>query len=201
MITRGTRKCDIISVIRSVIGDDPFVCFIMCRAGKFSRKASYFQKFGQCISYLIKKDPFYFVLCHAFFQVTQGHRNHNAVCDQISETGQIAFDLSFIRIPAVLLIIVIDILQNIAVEFFLSPDQGFDPALKSKCEKRIFLCHIFVKFLYPLRLRGKEVIMFEQFNDLDQEITMGKVDRVIRIDSRSFQITRILVQYFKHSIT
>ena len=69
-----------------------------------------------------------------------------------------------------LFVIIINIFYNISVKFFLRTDQRLDPSLKSKGKKRILLYHVFIKFPDLLRLGSKEIIMLQQFPDLDQEI-------------------------------
>lgn len=72
-------------------------------------------------------------------------------------------------------IIIINIFYNITVEFFLCADQGLDPSFKSKSKQRIFLYHVFIKIPDFLRLCSKEIIVFKQFPELDQEIGMDEI--------------------------
>jgi hypothetical protein len=74
------------------------------------------------------------------------------VSDEISEAVKTALDLCLVRILAVLLIILIDILENIAVKFLLGADKGFYPTLEREREKRVFTRHILVEFFYPVSL-------------------------------------------------
>jgi len=78
------------------------------------------------------------------------------------------------------LIILVYVFKDITVEFFLGADKGLYTSLESERKEGIFPCHVFVKLLYPLGLRGQEVVVFKQFNNLYQEIGMCKVDTVVR---------------------
>ena len=63
----------------------------------------------------------------------------------MSEAIEIILYQSVVRIPAVFLIIIIYIFKNVPVEFFLRPDQRFDPALEGKGQLRILIRHIFIE--------------------------------------------------------
>ena len=41
------------------------------------------------------------------------------------------------------------------------------------------MCHIFIKFADFLGLGCKEVVVFQQFSDLDQEIAVHKINLIV----------------------
>ena len=68
-------------------------------------------------------------------------------------------------------------------------------------QKRVFPRHVLVEFLDPLGLRSQEVVVFQQLDNLHQEIRMRKVDAVARHFRTVPEVVRILVQNFQHRVT
>ena len=60
----------------------------------------------------------------------------------------------------------------------LRADQGFDAPFEVKGQKRIFLCHMDIKFPDLLGLGSKEIIVLEQLPDLEQKVRMHQVDLI-----------------------
>ena len=98
-------------------------------------------------------------------------------------------------------VIVINKLHYISVKFFLRTDQGFDPSLEGKCQKRICPCHIFIKFPDLLRLGSKEIVMFQKFLDLDQKVAVYQIDLVVFFLCLCPKIPDVFFQYPKNRIS
>ena len=97
-------------------------------------------------------------------------------------------------------VVVIDELDDIAVDLFLQAYQGFDPSLKSEGQKRIPLRQILVKLSDPLGLRRKEVVMLQKLDHLQQTVTVRKIDPVIVLNGTGLQIPGIAVQDLNYRI-
>ena len=100
-----------------------------------------------------------------------------------------------------LFIVIIDKFYYISIKFLFRTDQRFDPSLEGKCQKRVFPCHIFIKFPDLLGLGSKEIVMFQKFLDLDQEITVYQIDLVAFFFCFCPQIPDIFFQYPKKGIS
>ena len=98
-------------------------------------------------------------------------------------------------------VLVINKLHYISVKFFLRTDQRFDPSLEGKRQKRIFPCHVFIKFPDFLRLSSKEIIMLQKLLDLDQTITVYQIDLVVFFLRLCSKIPDVFLQYPEKSIS
>ena len=87
-------------------------------------------------------------------------------------------------------ITVINIFDDISVKFRLRADQRLDSSLKVKCQKRIFLCHMDIKFPDLLGLGRQEIIVFP---DLNQEICMYQVYLIVCLFCLRFQIPAVIL--------
>ena len=69
-------------------------------------------------------------------------------------------------------IVIVDVFKYVTVDFLLGSDEGLYPPLKCERKKGVFPRHILVQFLYPLRLRGEEVVVLENFGYLNKDIVI-----------------------------
>ena len=76
-------------------------------------------------------------------------------------------------------IIIINIFYNISVKLLFCADQGLDSSLECKGKKRIFMCHVFIKFSDLLGLCCQEIVMLQQFSDLQKEITVHQINFIV----------------------
>ena len=196
-----TCSINIISVIRFYIFIQKWRTAFFNAIRRFSSKSSLLEKPRKYICYLIKIFQFFSLPVIFAFQMTSWHGNHNAISDKIPETAETVFQFSQRWIFPMLPIIIINIFYYISIKLFLCAYQGFDPSLKCKGQKRIFSGHIFIKFSYLLRLCGKEIIMFQQFSDKNQEITVNHINFIMRLFCIFSQIMYVIMQNTKNRIT
>jgi hypothetical protein len=164
------------------------------------RKATLFEELGQSIRNLVQVFPFHLAPVIALLDMANGHRDDDAVGNQVAEI-QLALDLGFGWERAILLVIVVDKFKDISVELFFGTDQGLDAALERERKEGILPCHELVELFNPLRLRGQEVIVFQQFNNLYQKIRVCKINAVARYFRAVPEVIRILVQNLQHRVS
>ena len=63
------------------------------------------------------------------------------------------------------------------------------------------MSHIFIKFSDLLRLCGKEIVMFQQFLDLDQKIAMDQINFIMILLRIFSQVLNLILQYFQYRIS
>ena len=100
-----------------------------------------------------------------------------------------------------LFIVIIDKFYYISIKFLFRTDQRFDPSLEGKCQKRVFPCHIFIKFPDLLRLGSEEIIMLQKLLDLDQKITVYQIDLIVFFLRLCPKIPNVFLQYPEKSIS
>ena len=164
------------------------------------RKATLFEELGQRIRNLVQVFPFHLAPVIALFDMANGHRDDDAVGNQVAEI-QLALDLGFGRERAILLVIVVDKFKDIAVELFFGANQGLDATLERERKEGIFPCHELVELFNPLRLRGQEVVVLQQFDNLNQKIRVSEVNIVARFLRTIPEVVRILVQNLQHRVS
>ncbi len=164
------------------------------------RKATLFEELGQRIRNLVQVFPFHLAPVIALLDMANGHRDDDAVGNQVAEI-QLALDLGFGRECAILLVIIVDKFKDIAVVLFFGANQGLDATLERERKEGIFPCHELVEFLYALGLRGQEVVVFQQFDNLNQEIRVCKVNAVARSFRAVPEVVRILVKNLQHRVS
>lgn len=128
------------------------------------------------------------------------HRDDDAVSNQVAEI-QFALDFGFGWERSILLVVVVDKFKDIPVELFFGTDQRLDASLEREGKEGIFLRHEFIEFFYPLGLRGQEVVVFEQFNNLYQKVRVREVNAVARSFRAVPEVVRVLVQNLQHRVS
>ena len=164
------------------------------------RKAPLFKELGQRIRDFVQVFLFHLTPVITLLYMANRHRDNDAVGNQVAEI-QLALDFCFRREYTILLVIVVDKFKDISVELFFGTDQGLDAALERERKEGILPCHELVKLFYSLRLRGQEVIVLQQFDNLYQEVRVSKVDVVARSLSAVPEVVRILVQNLQHRVS
>ena len=64
----------------------------------------------------------------------------------------------------------------------------------------IFLCHVQIKLLDPLGLRGQKIRVLEQFRNLHQEVAVREIYGIVRRDGFFPEVRGIQEKYLKYRI-
>ena len=97
-------------------------------------------------------------------------------------------------------IILIAVLDDIAIEFLLGPDQGFDAALEGEGQPGVLPGHIHVEFPDFLGLSGQELVVLQQVDDALQKIAVNHVDLIAAYRRVPSQIPFVFFQYPHHRV-
>ena len=200
LILRPVLIGDVIPVIILVILIQKRRIAPFYAAGHLSREAALCEEAGQHIRDLIEAFQLFLRLILSLLHMTLRHGYDDAVGDQVTELDQTLPQLLHRRVFAVCHIVLVAVLDNIAVEFFLSPDQGFDAALEGKGQPGVLSGHIHIKLPDFLGLGGQEFIVLQQIDNALQEITVNHVDLIAGQRSVTPQIPFVFLQYPHHRV-
>ena len=195
----------VVRYVIPVIGTDGLVHQVrgalLHAVGRLRGKAPLLQKARQNIGNIIKTVDLRCFPLRLILIMTFRHGNHNPIGDKIPKAAQALFQLGYRRITSVFLIIIVNIFYDIAVEFFLRPDQGFDPSPKREGKERILPGHIFIKLPDLLGLGRQEIIMSQKLPDLQEKITVDHIDLIAVLLGFFPKIVHIILQNPKDRIS